>query len=82
MIEEERIFLTRRNADAYLKPGDEVHTMMEVGDGVLIGAMRSRESILALAQQGFVSVAGPEATRMKHGVVAHTHVGHVFCATG
>ncbi len=79
----ERVVLTRPNADALLKPGKHVHTFMQAsGPGtVLIGADRDREDILNLADLGKVELAGEQATKMNHGVVAHTEYGPVFCAT-
>jgi hypothetical protein len=79
----ERVILTRKNADAFLKPGDYVHTFMQANAPglVLIGADWGREEILALADQGKVELAGETATRMKHGIVAFTDNGQVFCET-
>jgi hypothetical protein len=82
-IPNERVILTRQNADAYLKPGEYVHTFMQAsGPGlVLLGADRKRDEILELAELGKVELAGEQAAKMKHGVVAHTEHGPVFCAT-
>lgn len=83
IMENERLVLNRESADRLLKPGEYVHTFMQCAAAglVLVGADRNREEILALADGGKVELAGPAATNMKHGVVAHTEHGPVFCAT-
>lgn len=78
-----RLILNRESADKLMAPGEYVHTFMQAAAPtlVLIGADRKREEILALADVGKVELAGPAATRMRHGLVAETQHGHVFVAT-
>jgi len=84
--DQDRVLLTREEADAMLKPGADVHTFMQGAAGpgsslVLIGADRRREELLAYADNGLCELAGPSATGMNHGVVVFTKVGPVFCET-
>lgn len=83
-MSEERVKLSRIEADALLKPGKMVHTFMQAGGPglILIGADWDREDILCLADKGRVELAGEAATKMKHGIVAFSlDRPMVFCAT-
>lgn len=63
----ERVVLTREQADGMMSPGEYVHTFMQEG-GVLLGCGVAREKILAHADDGRVELAGEYATKMGHGI--------------
>lgn len=83
-MSDERVKLSRAEADALLKPGAMVHTFMQTGGPglILIGADWDREDILDLADKGRVELAGEAATKMKHGIAAFSEGRPVvFCET-
>lgn len=82
-MSEERIQLSRAEADSLMPDGEYVHTFMQAtAPGlVLLGADWKRSEILELADLGKVELAGESATRMNHGIAAHSPDGVVFVAT-
>lgn len=84
MSSERRVFISPTQADELMPEGERVHTFMQAHGQpglVLLGADRERSDLLDLAKDGKVELAGEEATKMKHGLVAHTEHGWVFIAT-
>lgn len=71
-MNDERRILTRSEADELMPPGEYVHTLMQAPAAglVLMGADHDRESILKLADDGKLELAGEAARGMKHGIAA------------
>lgn len=73
--------LTRAQVDQLLAPGDDVHTFVPAGFG-LIGAHWEREHILRVAEEGGAELAGESAAAMKHGLAVWDGPNNpVFCET-
>jgi hypothetical protein len=80
-METDRVKLNRKQADELLADGKQVHTFMNPAPSVLLGADWEREALLKLADEGKAELAGPAATKAKHGVVVFSNGDAVFCAT-
>lgn len=65
---EKRKELTYDEAVAMLPDGDEIHTFLG-GSNMLFGADHSRSEILSLLKEAkYLELAGPNATKMGHGL--------------
>lgn len=60
--------VTLEQATAMLKPGKRVHRLELSGGPLLLGCDMLRKDALALMAKHGVSLAGPAATRMGHGL--------------
>lgn len=80
-MEEERTYLSRKEVDGKMVPGESVHTFKE-GGSALIGCDWKREDILKLIDEGNkAELSGEKATAMNHGVVVWDGQSPLFCAT-
>jgi hypothetical protein len=81
MSTQEKTLLTSEQAVELLADGEDVHAFVNPG-AMLIGADWSREEALDYINKAETrELAGPEATRMKHGLAVHGQRGLVFFAT-
>ena len=82
MDEMEKTILSAEQAEAMLADGEDVHAFVNPGVNVLLGADWGREEVLQyLKTATSIELAGPAATRMKHGLAVHGDRGLVFFAT-
>lgn len=82
MSDEQKVLLTPAEAIALLAEGEEVHAFVNPQASVLLGADWSREDAVAYINAADSrELAGPAATRMKHGLAVHGNRGLVFFAT-
>jgi hypothetical protein len=68
--ESNRVFLSYEDAVAMLPDGDPIHTFVNPGMNMLVGADWSRDSILEILKNGRPELSGDAATGMGHGLVA------------
>lgn len=77
----DRVFLTYDEAVAMLPEGDQIHTYLNPALSVMIGADWPRSAVLDLLRTGKPEIAGLEATRIHHGLVAWSGEQPVFVET-
>jgi hypothetical protein len=76
----DRHILTFDEALALIADGDEVHVILNPAPNMLVGADWGRKDLVdALRESKHIELAGPEATRMNHGV-AFVHRGDLWFA--
>ena len=80
-MSEERIRLSFEDAVAMLPDGDEIHTFLNPGAGLMVGVDWHREEVVGLIRSHGAELSGPEATRMGHGLVVIRGSEPVFIAT-
>ncbi|MCW5591018.1 MAG: hypothetical protein KIS74_02865 [Burkholderiales bacterium] len=74
--------LTPEQAIAMLAEGELVHTFINPGVGMLIGADWTREEVIAaINEAGEASLTGSMATSMGHGIAIKHQGRFVFLAT-
>jgi hypothetical protein len=67
-MKDEREFLTLEAAEAILADGERVHTYQQAGP-MLLGCDMDREDVMKLFREHRPQLAGPMATKIKHGIV-------------
>jgi hypothetical protein len=80
MEENERMILSKWEADALLEEGEMVHTLKQVGP-VLVGCDMCRNTLLDMAMKNGAELSGEQAKSMNHGVVIWDRKEPIFCAT-
>lgn len=81
MSDNERVRLTPEQAVSMLPDGDRIHTFVNPGVGMLIGADWSRKRVLESFAQFTPELAGERATEMGHGICFHDGSRWVFVQT-
>jgi hypothetical protein len=82
MAELKKKTLTSKQAVAMLADGEQVHAYVNPAEGVLLGASWDRESVVEYIKSADSrEVAGPYATKMKHGLGVFGQRGLVFFET-
>lgn len=81
MNDSERVSLSLEAAIAMLPEGSEIHTFVNPGAGLLVGADWSRDAVIELLKTGKPELSGEEATKMNHGIVAWDGEKYVFVQT-
>ncbi len=66
----ERVMLSYEDAVTMLPDGPQIHTFVNPGVGMVVGADWDRDEILELLKTGKPELSGEQATRMGHGIVA------------
>jgi hypothetical protein len=79
-MNQERVFLTKEQAEAMLGKGDYIHTFRQAM-GALIGADWDRSEILKAFETLKPELSGPQASAMNHGIVFYDLHGAVFVET-
>lgn len=66
-----KIFLTPKEAEQIIVKGDYVHTYVNPIGGIMVGADRSRQSILDDLEKysDSIEIGGTDCRSMKHGIV-------------
>lgn len=76
----ERVKIEFEVAKSMLPDGDTVHTFRN-SSTMLIGAYWNKKDILTAIEKYGVELSGPQATRMKHGLILTDDRGHLFIET-
>lgn len=79
-MDKEKTVLTKQEAIEMLPEGEKIHVFMNP-NGMLLGADWTRQQVLELIngvkKENYISLAGEQATRMKHGLVVWD--GNRYC---